>query len=76
MKKNIFYQKPRNANRILEKISFGRPFTIYKTFILTTDVSNVAMGAVLSQGTLGSDRPVSFGRRTLIKQITRPLRKK
>jgi len=36
-----------------------------KPFILTTDVSNVAIGAVLSQGTSGSDRPVSFVSRTL-----------
>lgn len=36
-----------------------------KQFILTTDASNVALGAVLSQGSLGSDKPVSFASRTL-----------
>jgi len=36
-----------------------------KPFVLTTDASNVAIGAVLSQGTLGSDRPVCFASRTL-----------
>ncbi|KAH8294585.1 hypothetical protein KR054_008113, partial [Drosophila jambulina] len=36
-----------------------------KPFVLTTDASNVAIGAVLSQGTLGSDRPVRFASRTL-----------
>lgn len=36
-----------------------------KEFILTTDASNYAIGAVLSQGPIGSDRPVSYASRTL-----------
>ena len=36
-----------------------------KKFILTTDASNVALGAVLSQGNLGSDKPIAFASRTL-----------
>lgn len=36
-----------------------------KTFILTTDASNFAIGAVLSQGTIGSDKPVAYASRTL-----------
>jgi len=36
-----------------------------KPFILTSDASNVAIGAVLSQGNENSDRPVSFASRTL-----------
>lgn len=36
-----------------------------KEFILTTDASNVAIGAVLSQGTIGSDKPVAYASRTL-----------
>lgn len=36
-----------------------------KQFILTTNASNVAIGAVLSQGTLGKDKLVSFASRTL-----------
>lgn len=36
-----------------------------KEFILTTDASNVAIGAVLSQGTVGSDKPISYASRTL-----------
>ncbi|CAH2087564.1 unnamed protein product [Euphydryas editha] len=36
-----------------------------KTFILTTDASNVALGAVLSQGPIGSDKPVAYASRTL-----------
>lgn len=36
-----------------------------KPFILTTDASNVALGAVLSQGQVGSDQPVAYASRTL-----------
>jgi len=36
-----------------------------KPFILTTNASNVALGAVLSQGKMGADRPISFTSRTL-----------
>lgn len=36
-----------------------------KTFILTTDASNVALGAVLSQGQIGSDKPIAYASRTL-----------
>lgn len=36
-----------------------------KTFVLTTDASNVAIGAVLSQGPIGSDKPVAYASRTL-----------
>lgn len=38
-----------------------------KPFILTTDASNGAIGAVLSQGNIGSDRPVAYASRTLQK---------
>lgn len=34
-------------------------------FILTTDASNHALGAVLSQGTIGRDRPTAYASRTL-----------
>lgn len=36
-----------------------------KDFILTTDASNFAIGAVLSQGAIGSDKPIAFASRTL-----------
>lgn len=36
-----------------------------KPFILTTDASNVALGAVLSQGPIGQDKPVAYASRTL-----------
>lgn len=39
--------------------------TLILPFILTTDASNFATGAVLSQGNLGSDKTVCFASRTL-----------
>lgn len=36
-----------------------------KPFVLTTDASEVAIGAVLSQGLIGNDRPVAYASRTL-----------
>lgn len=36
-----------------------------KPFILTTDASNVALGAILSQGTPGKDLPIAYASRTL-----------
>lgn len=36
-----------------------------KPFILTTDASNFAIGAVLSQGKVGSDLPIAYASRTL-----------
>lgn len=36
-----------------------------KDFVLTTDASNYAIGAILSQGTIGSDKPIAYASRTL-----------
>lgn len=36
-----------------------------KDFILTTDASNLAIGAVLSQGPVGADKPIAYASRTL-----------
>lgn len=44
---------------ILQYPDFERPFN------LTTDASNFALGAILSQGPIGSDLPVCFASRTL-----------
>lgn len=44
---------------ILQYPDFSKPF------ILTTDASNVALGAILSQGTIGSDKPICYASRTL-----------
>lgn len=44
---------------ILQYPDFNREFN------LTTDASNIAIGAVLSQGPIGSDKPVCYASRTL-----------
>lgn len=44
---------------ILQYPDFSKPF------VLTTDASNFAIGAVLSQGAIGKDRPVAYASRTL-----------
>lgn len=44
---------------ILQFPDFSRPF------VVTTDASNFAIGAVLSQGVIGSDRPIAYASRTL-----------
>lgn len=36
-----------------------------REFVLTTDASNLAIGAVLSQGPIGSDKPIAYASRTL-----------
>jgi hypothetical protein len=42
-----------------------------KPFILTTDASNFALGAVLSQGAIGSDKPIAYASKTLSDTETR-----
>ena len=42
-----------------------------KPFVLTTDASNEAIGAILSQGTIGKDKPLVFVSRTVNKTETR-----
>lgn len=49
------------SSDVLQYPDFSQPF------ILTTDASNYAIGAVLSQGTIGKDRPVAYASRTLTK---------
>lgn len=54
-----------------EKLISSSDILIYpdfnKPFILTTDASDFAIGAVLSQGELGKDKPIHFASRTLSK---------
>jgi len=37
-----------------------------KPFVLSTDASNEALGAILSQGPIGRDLPITYASRTLI----------
>lgn len=52
-----------------KKLLVNHPILQYpdltKPFIVTTDASNFAIGAVLSQGEVGKDRPVCYASRTL-----------
>lgn len=59
--KNCFHtcQQLLTNNPILQYPDFEQPFT------LTTDASNFAIGAVLSQGPDGSDLPIAYASRTL-----------
>ena len=36
-----------------------------KPFVLTTDASGFAIGAILSQGKIGQDKPIAFASRNL-----------
>lgn len=54
--KRLFSEKP-----ILQYPDFSR------SVIVTTDASNVAIGAILSQGNIGSHLPISYISRTLNK---------
>lgn len=45
-----------------------------KPFILTTDASNFALGAVLSQGDIGTDKPIAYASRSLNKhELNKPI---
>lgn len=50
---------------VLQYPNFEQPF------ILTTDASDVSIGSVLSQGQVGSDRPVAYASRTLSETESR-----
>ena len=50
-----------SSSQILQYPDFSKPF------VLTTDASNFALGAVLSQGIIGKDKPCAFASRTLSK---------
>ena len=39
-----------------------------KPFLLTTDASDIAIGAELSQGQIGKDRPIHFASRSLFQK--------
>jgi len=52
--KNLLTNEP-----LLQYSEFTRPF------VLTTDAMNEALGAILSQGPIGQDLPISYASRTL-----------
>lgn len=52
--KNLLTNQP-----LLQYPDFNKPFN------LTTDASNYAIGAILSQGPIGSDKPIAYASRTL-----------
>ena len=53
----------------LKKAIISPPILVYpdysQPFTLTTDASNEAIGAVLSQGKIGEDRPIAFASKAL-----------
>lgn len=51
--------KSKLTSKLLQYPDFSKPF------ILTTDASGYAIGAILSQGKLGQDRPIAYASRTL-----------
>ncbi|CAK1597610.1 unnamed protein product [Parnassius mnemosyne] len=72
LKKNIkvirsseFLDSFNNCKQILTNATILQYPNFDEPFILTTDASDVALGAVLSQGKIGSDKPVAYASRTL-----------
>ena len=67
--KFLWDEKCEQAFKELKHAITNPPLLAYpdfnKPFILTTDASNVAIGAVLSQGEVGSDRPIMFASKAL-----------
>lgn len=66
---NIDDPKYINAFKITQEILMNDPILSYpdfeKEFNITTDASQYAIGAVLSQGPIGSDKPIAYASRTL-----------
>lgn len=74
LRKGVKFQWSVNCQTAFEKIKLALvspPILKYpdfdKPFLLTTDASNEALGAVLSQGEIGSDQPIAYASRTLSK---------
>jgi hypothetical protein len=72
LKKNVKFQINDEFQKSFEtckSLLINAPLLQYpdftKSFILTTDASNVALGAVLSQGNIGTDKPIAYASRTL-----------
>lgn len=78
LKKNVKYnwcEKCDTAFNTLKNLLTTPPILQYpdysEEFIVTTDASQTALGAVLSQGEIGKDRPICFNSRTLNKAESR-----
>jgi hypothetical protein len=74
LKKNHLWsweQEQRDSFRSLQTALTQEPVLQYpdftKPFVLTCDASGYAIGAILSQGKIGHDKPISFASRTLNK---------
>lgn len=68
-KRITFTKEERTCFEDMKTILTGNDILIYpdfkKPFLITTDASNFAIGAVLSQGEIGKDKPIHFASRTL-----------
>lgn len=74
LKKNVEFNwknEQQLAFENLKKALTSAPILAYpdftKPFLLTCDASNQAISAILSQGPIGSDRPIAYASRTLNK---------
>uniref|UniRef100_A0A2H8THY5 RNA-directed DNA polymerase n=1 Tax=Melanaphis sacchari TaxID=742174 RepID=A0A2H8THY5_9HEMI len=74
LKKDIKFVWSEECQKSFDKLKAAlcsKPILKYpdftKPFILTTDASNKALGAILSQGEIGQDLPISYASRTLNK---------
>lgn len=72
LKKEISWtwdEREQNSFEMLQAKLSSAPLLQYpdftKPFIITTDASGYAIGAILSQGKLGQDKPISYASRTL-----------
>lgn len=67
--KFVWHDEHKTAFENLKKSLINPPVLIYpdfsQPFHLTTDASNDALGAVLSQGEIGNDKPIAFASRSL-----------
>lgn len=70
-RKISFNDKEKQCFQKMKSLLSSSDILIYpdfnQPFILTTDASDFAIGAVLSQGELGKDKPIHFASRTLSK---------
>ena len=66
----MWNQRTDEAFNTIKKLLTEEPLLQYpdftKPFVLTTDASNEALGAVLSQVPMGQDLPVAYASRTLL----------